>query len=75
VNVELLERANAALGKLREEVVFLGAATIPLWLTDPAAPPPRPTKDVDLGLRYSPFSSTSGSRPGCGTRAFVTMEA
>lgn len=48
MSIELLEKARAALGGLNSEVVFVGAATIPLWLTDPAAPPLRPTKDVDL---------------------------
>jgi hypothetical protein len=28
--------------------VFVGGATLGLWITDPAAPEPRPTKDVDL---------------------------
>lgn len=48
MSVELLERAAAALGDLTEEVVFVGGATVVLWITDPAAPPPRPTKDVDV---------------------------
>jgi len=45
---ELLELAVSALGDLLEEVVFVGGATISLWITDPAAPPPRVTKDVDV---------------------------
>jgi hypothetical protein len=36
------------LGNLRERVVFLGGSVIPLLITDPAAPPPRTTADVDL---------------------------
>lgn len=48
MSVELLERGVAALGDLVDEVVFVGGATVPLWITDPAAPPPRPTKDVDV---------------------------
>lgn len=48
MSIELLENASAALGGLGDEVVFLGAATIPLWITDPAAPQPRPTVDVDV---------------------------
>jgi hypothetical protein len=28
--------------------VFVGAATIELWITDPASPPVPPTKDVDV---------------------------
>jgi hypothetical protein len=48
MSVGLLERGATALGDLVDEVVFVGGATIVLWITDPAAPPPRPTKDVDV---------------------------
>jgi predicted nucleotidyltransferase len=48
VSIELLEAAAAALAELLDDVVFVGCATITLWITDPAAPPPRPTKDVDV---------------------------
>ena len=36
------------LGELRQEVVFVGGATIPLLITDEAAPADRPTDDVDV---------------------------
>jgi hypothetical protein len=39
VNVELLELAAAALDDLLAEVVFVGGATVELWITDPGAPP------------------------------------
>lgn len=48
MSVELLELAAAALDDLLPEVVFLGGAVVGLWITDPAAPPVRPTKDVDV---------------------------
>jgi nucleotidyltransferase AbiEii toxin of type IV toxin-antitoxin system len=48
VTVELLEAAAAELGDLREQVVFLGGATVGLWFTDPAARGPRATYDVDV---------------------------
>ena len=48
MSIDLLERAAAALDDLVDEVVFVGGATVTLWITDPAAPPPRPTKDVDV---------------------------
>ncbi len=50
MSVALLERAAAELGPLVDEVVFIGAAVLPLLLTDPAAPVPRATVDVDLAL-------------------------
>jgi hypothetical protein len=48
MSTKQLEIAAAALGDLRERVVFLGGATIELWITDPAARAPRVTDDVDV---------------------------
>ncbi len=48
MSIELLERAAQALEPVLGDVVFLGGASIVLWITDPAAPAPRPTKDVDV---------------------------
>jgi len=48
VSIDLLELAAHALGELLEDVVFVGGATVTLWITDPGAPPVRPTKDVDV---------------------------
>ena len=48
MNVELVELAAAALSDLLAEVVFVGGATVELWITDPGAPPVRPTQDVDV---------------------------
>ena len=53
MSIELLERAADALRPLLSEVVFLGGASIVLWITDPAAPTPRPTKDVDVVVEVS----------------------
>jgi len=46
VSIALLEVAAAALGDPTHEVVFVGGATVELWITDPGAPPVRPTVDV-----------------------------
>ena len=50
MSVELLELAARALAPVLGEVVFLGGASISLWITDPGAPEPLPTKDVDVVL-------------------------
>lgn len=47
-NLEMLARAAEALGELRDEVVFVGGAAVDLFITDPAAPRPRFTEDVDV---------------------------
>lgn len=48
MSVEQLGQAADILGPLLSEVVFVGGATIHLWLSDPAAPPARATDDVDV---------------------------
>ncbi|MEK6272746.1 MAG: hypothetical protein AABM42_08885 [Actinomycetota bacterium] len=48
MTIELLERANTALGQLVDDVVFVGGATVTLWITDPGAPPMRVSDDVDV---------------------------
>jgi hypothetical protein len=48
VSAGQLETAATALGPLLDEVVFLGGASIHLWLSDPAAPTARTTDDVDV---------------------------
>lgn len=47
MSIELLQGVASALGPLREELVFVGGATLGLWMTDPAAPDPRVTIDAD----------------------------
>lgn len=43
-----LETAAMILGPVLDEVVFVGGATVHLWLTEPGAPPARATEDVDV---------------------------
>lgn len=43
-----LEAAAEILSPLLDEVVFVGGATVHLWITDPGAPPTRATDDVDV---------------------------
>lgn len=80
MSVELLDLAARALGPLVEEVVFVGGASIELWISDPAAPPTRVTDDVDVisavstragyhglaeRLRARGFTEASGSSVVC----------
>lgn len=51
--IENLERAAAILGPVGEAVVYVGGAVVGLLLTDPAAPAPRPTRDVDVVVEAS----------------------
>lgn len=44
----MLDRAVDVLGPVAADVVFVGGAVVVVWITDPAAPGPRPTLDVDV---------------------------
>jgi predicted nucleotidyltransferase len=55
--IDLLELACRALGPLREEVVLLGGASIPLWITDPAARPARLSRDVDVIIEVATYGA------------------
>jgi predicted nucleotidyltransferase len=48
VNLAMVRHVAERLGELRDSVVFVGGAVMDLLITDPAAPPARPTKDVDV---------------------------
>jgi hypothetical protein len=53
VNLELLEGAVGHLEPMLREVVFVGGATVELWITDSSAPPLRSTADVDVIVEIS----------------------
>ena len=55
-NLELLEDAVEQLGTIVDEVVFLGGCATGLLLTDPAAPPLRITRDVDVMVEVATLS-------------------
>jgi hypothetical protein len=48
MSTELLELAASTLGPLVKDLVFVGGATIHIWITEPAAPSVRSTDDVDV---------------------------
>ena len=47
-NLAMLESAIEYLGDIAKEVVFVGGATVDLWISDEAAPEFRPTQDIDV---------------------------
>jgi hypothetical protein len=48
MSAEQLEIAAELLGPIRDEVVFVGGATVHLWFTEPDVPAARTTDDVDV---------------------------
>lgn len=56
-NLLMLEMAAEKLGPLVDIVVFLGGCATGLLITDPAAPPLRVTRDVDVIVEVASLSS------------------
>jgi predicted nucleotidyltransferase len=52
-NIEMLGLVAKGLKGLKDEVVFVGGATIDLFITDPAAPGTRETDDVDCVIELA----------------------
>ena len=73
MSLELLDLGAAALGPLLEEVVFVGGASIVLWITDPAAPPPRTTNDVDVIVEVTGRFGYEQFQSGCARRVSWRM--
>lgn len=51
INKEIIKRVALALGDLNDVVIYVGGATVSLYINDPAADDVRPTKDIDIGLK------------------------
>ena len=51
INKEIIKRVALALGDLNNVVIYVGGATVSLYINDPAADDVRPTKDIDISLK------------------------
>ena len=53
INLALVAEVAKALEELKENMVFVGGATISLYTDDPAAGEIRPTSDIDMTIRVA----------------------
>ena len=51
INKEIIKKVALALGELNKDVIYVGGATVSLYIYDPAADDVRPTKDIDISLQ------------------------
>lgn len=58
----VIRKIAMALGTLNEQVVFVGGATVSLYINDPAAEDVRPAKDVDISLFIATLSELEAIR-------------
>ncbi len=61
-NREVIRRISLALGEMNERVIFVGGATIGLYINDPAAEDVRATKDVDITVEIASLGELESIR-------------
>lgn len=62
IHRDIILKVAAALGDLNEQVVYVGGATVGLYVNDPSAEDMRPTMDVDISLSVASFSELEQAR-------------
>ena len=55
LNISMIKEIATALGELKDEVVFVGGATVSLYIDDSAAPTPSPSEDIDCVVEISTY--------------------
>jgi predicted nucleotidyltransferase len=62
INRQVIRTIAKALAELNEQVIYVGGATVGLYINDPAADDVRPTKDVDISLSVANFAKLEEMR-------------
>jgi len=78
INRGVIRKVAQGLGELNEQVVYVGGATVGLYIDDPAADDVRPTKDVDISLSIASIGELERLREALskktGHRIFLEKE-
>lgn len=53
INIESIIEVAEALSDLNDKAVYVGGAVVSLYVNDPAAEDPRPTKDIDVAMEIA----------------------
>lgn len=53
INRKVIQKVANALGGLNDRVIYVGGATVSLYINDPAADDVRPTKDIDISIKVT----------------------
>lgn len=62
INRAVIRKIALALGAMNKQVVYVGGATVGLYINDPAADDVRPTKDVDISLAIASLGELEAIR-------------
>lgn len=53
INKAIIRKIAIGLGELNEKVIYVGGATVSLYINDPGADDVRPTKDIDITIKVA----------------------
>lgn len=71
INRGIIKKIALALGEINKQVIYVGGATVGLYINDPAADDVRPTKDVDISLSIATISELEKMREGLNEKGFI----
>ena len=71
INKGVIKKIALALGEVNKQVIYVGGATVGLYINDPAADDVRPTKDVDISLSIATISELEKMREGLNKKGFI----
>lgn len=70
-NREVIRKISLALGEMNERVIFVGGATLGLYVDDPAAENVRATKDVDITVEIASLGELESIRQELVNKGFT----
>lgn len=71
VNKQIIQKIAIALGELNNDVIYVGGATVSLYINDPAASDVRPTKDIDISLSVATINELDDIREKLTSKGFI----
>ena len=71
INRGIIKKIALALGELNEQVVYVGGATVGLYINDPAAEDVRPTMDIDISLSIATIGELEYIRESLNIKGFT----
>lgn len=71
INRGIIKKVALALKEINEEVIYVGGATVCLYINDPAADDVRPTKDIDISLSVASLTELEIIREKLNKRGFI----
>nr|WP_294922706.1 hypothetical protein [uncultured Flavobacterium sp.] len=71
INRIIIQKVSNALGELNKEVIYVGGATVSLYINDKAAEDVRPTKDIDISVSVATINALEDIREKLESKGFL----